>query len=143
LTKSFLFVTITHTTKEKIIMRNSAQWLLIILVIAVGGVWFGAVGLALAGIATGMMLSSSKRGFLLGGTIAALFWLAAAVIKIVNGHSQQLLSLAGSLAQLSGANAWLLVIVSTVIAFLAGGLGGWLGGSLRQAINKPSSSQPV
>jgi hypothetical protein len=53
-------------------MRNSVQWLLIVLVIAVGGVWFGAVGLALAGIVTGMLLSSSKRGFLLGGTIAAL-----------------------------------------------------------------------
>lgn len=119
------------------------QWLLTILVIVVGGVLFGAVGLALAGIATGMMLSSSKRGFWLGGAIAALFWLAAAVVKIVNGQSQQLLALAGSLAQLSGAKAWMLVLVSSIIAFLAGGLGGWLGGSLRQVINKPSSSQPV
>jgi hypothetical protein len=119
------------------------QWLMIIFIIAVGGVLFGIVGLALAGIATGMMLSSSKRGFLLGGTTAALFWLTVAVVKIVNGQSQQLLSLAGSLARLSGAKAWLLVMISTVIAFLAGGLGGWLGGSLRQVINKPPSSQPV
>lgn len=124
-------------------MRNSAQWLLIIFIIVVGGVLFGVVGLALAGIATGMMLSSNKRGFLLGGTTAALFWLAAAVIKIVNGQSQQLLSFAGSLTQLSGAKAWLLVLVSSIIAFLAGGLGGWLGGSLRQVINKPPSSQPL
>lgn len=124
-------------------MQNSVRWLLIIFVIAVGGALFGAVGLAMAGIATGTMLSSSKRGFLLGGTTAALFWLAAAVVKIVNGQSQQLLALAGSLAQLSGVKAWLLVMISTVIAFLAGGLGGWLGSSLRQIINKPSSSQPV
>jgi hypothetical protein len=112
-------------------MRNSVQWLLIIFVMVVGGVLFGVVGLALAGIATGMMLSSSQRGFLFGGTTAALFWLAAAVVKIVNGQSQQLLLLAGSLSQLSGAKAWLLVLVSSIIAFLAGGLGGWLGGSLR------------
>jgi hypothetical protein len=58
------------------------------------------------------------------------------VVKIVNGQSQQLLSLAASLAQLSGAKIWLLVLVSSIIAFLAGGLGGWLGGSLRQ-ISKP------
>ena len=124
-------------------MRNSVQWLLTILVMVVGGVLFGVVGLALAGIAAGMMLSSSKRGFLLGGTTAALFWLAVAVVKIVNGQSQQLLSLAGSLAQLSGAKAWLLVLASSIIAFLAGGLGGWLGGGLRQVINKPSSSPQV
>lgn len=124
-------------------MRNSVQWLLAILMIVIGGVLFGAVGLALAGIATGMMFSSSKHGFWRGGAVAALFWLAAAVVKIVNGQSQQLLSLAGSLAQLSGAKAWLLVMISTAIAFLAGGLGGWLGGGLRRVINKPSSSQPV
>jgi hypothetical protein len=117
-------------------MRNSVQWLLIIFVMVVGGVLFGVVGLALAGIATGMMLSSSQRGFLFGGTTAALFWLAAAVVKIVNGQSQQLLLLAGSLSQLSGAKAWLLVLVSSIIAFLAGGLGGWLGGSLRQVFHR-------
>jgi hypothetical protein len=142
LTKSFLFVTITHTTEEKT-MRNSVQWLLVISIIVVGGVLFGAVGLALAGIVAGVMLPSSKRGFWASGIMAALFWLSVAVVKIVSGQSQQLLSLAGSLARLSGASAWLLVMISTVIAFLAGGLGGWLGGSLRQVINKPSSSQPV
>jgi len=124
-------------------MRNSVQWLLIIFAIAVGGVLLGAGGLALAGIATGMMLSSSKRGFLVGGTTAALFWLAVAVVKIANGQSRQLLALAESLAQLSGAKAWLLVMISTVIAFLAGGLGGWLGGGLRQIISKPPSQQPI
>ena len=124
-------------------MRNSVQWLLAIFMIAVGGVLFGAVGLALAGIAVGMMPASSKRGFLFGGTIAALFWLATAMVKILSGQSQQLLSLAGSLARLSGAKAWLLVVISTVVAFLAGGLGGWLGGSLRQAISKSSSRQPA
>jgi hypothetical protein len=61
----------------------------------------------------------------------------------VSGQSQQLLALAGSLAQLAGAKAWLLIIISTVIAFLAGGLGGWLGGGLRQVINKPSSSPTI
>jgi hypothetical protein len=124
-------------------MRNAVQWLLIIFIIPAGGVLFGVVGLALAGIATGMTLSSSNRGFLVGGTTAALFWLAVAMVKIVNGQSQQLLTLAGSLAQLSGAKVWLLVIVSTVIAFLAGGLGGWLGGGLRQIIGKPPSQQPA
>ncbi|MGH7597556.1 MAG: hypothetical protein ACREOI_14475 [bacterium] len=123
-------------------MRNSVQLLLIIFIIAVGGAWFGVVGLALAGIATGMMLASSKHGFLLGGTTAALFWLTVAMVKIVNGQSQLLLSLAASLAQLSGAKIWFLVLASSIIAFLAGGLGGWLGGSLRQVIHRAAQPEP-
>ncbi len=113
-------------------MQNWKQWLLAVLLIALGGMFFGAIGLALAGVGIGAIANSSKRGFFRGGMIAALFWLAAAMYKIVNTPSPQLLALAGSLANLSGAQVWLLVIGSAVIAFLAGGLGGWLGSSLRQ-----------
>jgi hypothetical protein len=108
-----------------------------------GGIIFGAGGLALGGVATGLLVNSGKRGFLISGMGAALFWLMAAVIKTMSGPSQQLLALAGSLVNLSGVQAWLLVIGSVVIAFIAGGLGGWLGGSLRQRANPPSSRQPV
>jgi len=113
-------------------MRNLTQSLLAIVLIAMGGIIFGANGLALGGVATGLLMNSGKRGFLLSGIIAAFFWLIAAVIKATSGQSPQLLALAGSLANLSGAKAWLLVIGSALIAFVAGGLGGWLGGSLRQ-----------
>jgi hypothetical protein len=113
-------------------MRNFKQWLPAILLIVLGGVTFGAGGLALGGVVTGFLMNSGKRGFLISGTVAAFFWLIAAVIKTTGGQSPQLLALAGSLANLSGAKAWLLVIVSSVIAFFAGGLGGWLGGSLRR-----------
>jgi len=113
-------------------MRNLTQYLLAIVLISIGGILLGAVGLALGGVATGLLVNSGKRGFLLSSIIAALFWLVAAIIKTTSGQSPQLLTLAGSLANLSGAQAWLLVIVSSVIAFLAGGLGGWLGGNLRQ-----------
>ncbi len=114
-------------------MQNWKQWLFAVLLIAMGGMFFGAIGLALAGAGTGAMANSNKRGFFRGGMIAALFWFAAAIYKIVGSQRPQLLALAGSLANLSGAKAWLLVIVSSVIAFFAGGLGGWLGGSLRRA----------
>jgi hypothetical protein len=113
-------------------MRNLRLLSSAVLFMITGGIFFGASGLAAAGVATGMILSSSKRGFFLSGVIAALFWLVVATYKIASGQSPQLLALAGSLAQLSGVQAWLLVIISSVIAFLAGGLGGWLGGSLRQ-----------
>jgi len=113
-------------------MRNLTQSLLAIVLIVLGGIIFGAGGLALGGVATGLLVNSGKRGFLISGIVAALFWLMAAVIKTTSGQSPQLLALAGSLANLSGTQAWLLVIVSAVIAFVAGGLGGWLGGSLRQ-----------
>jgi len=113
-------------------MSNLTQYLLAIVLIAMGGIIFGAGGLALGGGVTGFLMNSGKRGFLLSGIIAAGFWFFTAAIKTTSGPSPQLLALAGSLANLSGAKAWLLVIVSSVIAFLAGGLGGWLGGSLRQ-----------
>jgi len=115
-------------------MRNLTQGLFAIFLIAMGGIIFGA-----GGVATGLLVNSGKRGFLISGMIAALFWLIAAVIKIMSGQSPQLLVLAGALANLAGAQAWLLIIGSVVIAFLTGGLGGWLGGSLRQMINPPSS----
>jgi hypothetical protein len=124
-------------------MRHWRQWLLTIIFISAGGFIFGASGLALAGSVTGLMVDSNKRGFLMGGFIAAFFWLIAAVIKIITGQSMRLLALAGSLANLSGAKTWLLIIVSSLIAFLAGGLGGWLGGSLRQMMNKPTLRQPA
>jgi len=113
-------------------MRNLTQCLLAIVLIAMGGIIFGAIGLALGGVATGLLMNSGKRGFLLSGVVAAFFWLIAAVIKATSGQSPQLLTLAASLANLTDAKAWLLVFVSSVIAFLAGGLGGWLGGSLRR-----------
>ncbi len=113
------------------------QLLLSILFVVAGGAFFGVAGLAAAGIATGWMLSSRLRSFFFSGAAAALFWIIVAIIQTAGGQSQQLLSLAASLAQLSGAKIWLLVLVSAIIAFLAGGLGGWLGGSLRQVINKP------
>jgi hypothetical protein len=122
-------------------MRHLKQSLLAIIFISAGGFFFGASGLAFAGIVAGLMANSNKRGFLVGGFIAALFWLVAAVIKISLGQSTQLLALAGSLANLSGAKTWLLVLASALIAFLAGGLGGWLGGSLRQMMNKPTLRQ--
>ncbi|GEM_PF-6478250 len=121
-------------------MRDSMQWLLTIAFIVVGGIFFGAIGLALASAAAGWLANSGKRGFGMSASIAAIFWLVVAVIKVIGGKSPQLLALAGSLANLSGAKVWLLVLISAVIAFFAGGLGGWLGGSLRQMMNKPASS---
>ncbi len=115
-------------------MQNRIQLTLLILLIAAAGTWLGVNGLALAGVATGWMAYSSKRGFWLAGVAAAGFWLTVAVIKIASGNSQQLLTLAASLADLAGTKMWLLVGVSAAIAFLAGGLGGWLGGSLRQLL---------
>jgi hypothetical protein len=122
-------------------MRDSMQWLLAIAFIVVGGIFLGAIGLALAGAAAGWLVNSGKRGFGMGASVAAIFWLVAAVIKVIGGKSPQLLALAGSLANLSGAKVWLLVLISSVIAFFAGGLGGWLGGSLRQAMSKPASQR--
>jgi len=117
-------------------MRNLTQCLLAIVLIAMGGMIFGAIGLALGGVATGLLINSGKRGFFLSGIVAGLFWLIAAVVKITIGQSPQLLALAGSLANLSGAKGWLLILLSSVIAFVTGGLGGWLGGSLRQMSKK-------
>jgi hypothetical protein len=105
---------------------------LTILFTAMGGTLLGAAGLALFGVVTGWMMSSRLRGFLMAGFAAACFWLIVALIQIATHHGQTLLSLTASLINLSGASAWLLVIVSALLAFLAGGLGGWLGGSLRQ-----------
>jgi hypothetical protein len=116
--------------------------LLSILFIIAGGAFFGVAGLAAAGVATGWMLSSRLRSFFISGAAAALFWIIVAVFQTVGGQSQQLLSLAASLAQLSGARIWLLVLVSSSIAFLAGGLGGWLGGSLRQVIHPAAQPDP-
>jgi hypothetical protein len=117
-------------------MRNLRQLSLIILFMITGGIFFGAVGLAAAGVATGASQKSSKRGFLWSGVIAALFWLVVATHKIASGQSPQLLALTGSVVQLSGPRAWLLVVLSGMIAFFAGGFGGWLGGSLRQALHR-------
>jgi hypothetical protein len=118
-------------------MKKWTQSLWAILFSAASGALLGTLGLTLAGIVIGLMLASSKRGFLVSGAVAALFWIIVAIIQTGGGQSQQLLSLAASMAQLSGAKVWLLVMVSAIIAFLAGGLGGWLGGSLRQVISKP------
>lgn len=115
-------------------MQNRILSALPILLIAIAGTWLGVNGLACAGVATGWMVYSPKRGFWLAGVAAAGFWLIVTVIKIVSGNSQQLLTLAAALANLAGAKMWLLVVVSAAIAFLAGGLGGWLGGSLRQLL---------
>jgi len=120
-------------------MRNWKQWPFAIIFISMGGVIFGAGGLALAGLITGWLVNSSQRGFLMSGLTAAFFWLIIAVVKIAGDQSPQLLALAGSLANLSGAKTWLLLMVSSIIAFCAGGLGGWLGGSLRQ-LSKTSSN---
>ncbi|MDZ7360010.1 MAG: hypothetical protein ONB46_04685 [candidate division KSB1 bacterium] len=124
-------------------MRYSMQWLLTIAFIVVGGIFLGALGLALAGAAAGWLVNSGKRGFGMAASVAAIFWLVVAVIKVLGGKSPQLLALAGSLANLSGPKAWLLVLVSGLMAFFAGGLGGWLGGSLRQVMSKPTSQQPA
>jgi hypothetical protein len=120
--------------KDKVKMQNRILSALPILLIAIAGTWLGVNGLACAGVATGWMVYSPKRGFWLAGVAAAGFWLIVTVIKIVSGNSQQLLTLAAALANLAGAKMWLLVVVSAAIAFLAGGLGGWLGGSLRQLL---------
>jgi len=122
-------------------MRNWWQWFLSTLLVTIGGIIFGASGLALAGAVIGLILNSSKRAFLTSGVIAAIFWLAVAVYKIASGQSPQLLALAGALADLSGAKAWLLVIVATLIAFVSGGLGGWAGGSLRQMTSRQRPQQ--
>jgi hypothetical protein len=124
-------------------MRDVMPWLLAIFLIIVGGIFFGAIGLALAGVAAGWFANSGKRGFGMAASVAAIFWLVVAVIKVIGGKSPQLLALAGSLANLSGAKVWLLVLISSVIAFFAGGLGGWLGGSLRQAMSKPPLQQKL
>ena len=115
------------------------QWLLAVVFITIGGMIFGASGLALGGVATGLLAGSSRRGFLIGSFSAAFFWLMVASGKVFSGQSPQLLTLAGSLANLTDTTAWLLVVAALLIAFLAGGLGGWLGGSLRQTINTPVS----
>ncbi len=120
-------------------MRNLMQWLLAVVFITIGGMIFGASGLALGGVATGLLADSSRRGFLIGSFSAAFFWLMVASGKVISGQSPQLLMLAGSLANLRGTTAWLLVVAALVIAFFAGGLGGWLGGSLRQMLNTPVS----
>lgn len=120
-------------------MRNLTQWLLAVVCMTCGGMIFGVSGLALGGVATGLLANSSKRGFFIGSFSAALFWLIIASGKVFSGQSPQLLELAGSLANLTGTKAWLLVVAAAVIAFFAGGLGGWLGGSLRQIINPPAS----
>ncbi len=120
-------------------MRNLMQWLLAVVFITIGGMIFGASGLALGGVATGLLAGSSRRGFFIGSFCAAFFWLMVASGKVISGQSPQLLMLAGSLANLTGTTAWLLVVAALVIAFFAGGLGGWLGGSLRQMLNTPVS----
>jgi len=124
-------------------MRDSMQWLLTIAFIVLGGIFFGAIGLAVAGAMTGWLVNSGKRGFGMSAFIAAIFWLVLAVMKTTGKKSPQLLALAGSLANLSGAKVWLLVLISALIAFFAGGLGGWLGGSLRQVMSRPASEQPA
>ena len=113
-------------------MRQLTQAVLTVLLIFAGGLLFGAIGLALAGIGAGWLIASGRRGFLIAGVTAALFWLIAAIAQIESGQSQTLLSLIASLLKLSSASAWLLLIVSALLAFFAGGLGGWLGGSLQQ-----------
>jgi len=124
-------------------MRHSMQWLLTIAFIVLGGIFFGAIGLAVAGAAAGWLVNSGKRGFGMGASAAAILWLVVAVIKTIGGKSPQLLALAGSFANLAGAKVWLLVLISVLIAFFAGGLGGWLGGSLRQVMSKPASQRTM
>jgi len=116
-------------------MRNAQQWLLAILFIVLGGMLFGVAGLALAGIITGWFSNSRKRGFSMAGLVAAVFWGVVGVAKVLSGQSQPLLSLTASLLKFTGLQAWLLILGSALLAFLAGGLGGWLGGSLRQVKN--------
>lgn len=113
-------------------MRNSLQWFVAIFLLAVGGMLFGVMGLAGAGVVTGWLANSGKRGFGIAGLVAAFFWGSAASIKVLSGPSQPLLTLTAALANFSGPKAWLLVLLSVVIAFFAGALGGWLGGSLRK-----------
>ena len=113
-------------------MRNSLQWFVAIFLIALGGILFGAIGLAGAGVVIGWMANSSKRGFGIAGLAAAFFWGSAALIKVLSGPSQPLLTLTATLANFAGPKAWLLVLLSVIIAFFAGALGGWLGGGLRQ-----------
>lgn len=113
-------------------MRNSLQWFVAIFLIVLGGMLFGTMGLAGAGVITGWMVNSSKRGFAVAGLAAAFFWGSAALIKVLSGPSQPLLTLTAALANFSGPKAWLLVLLAITIAFFAGALGGWLGGGLRQ-----------
>lgn len=119
-------------------MHNLTRWLVAIVFVVIGGIIFGLAGLAIGGIVAGFLINSGRRGFLIGGSLAAFFWLFTAVIKVASGQSSQLLTLAGSLVNLSGAKAWLLVAGSVLIAFVAGGLGGWLGGNL-QRLNSSQS----
>jgi endonuclease/exonuclease/phosphatase family metal-dependent hydrolase len=111
------------------------RFALAMLFTVVAGPLLGAAGLALAGVVTGWMISSRAVGFLISGAAAASFWLIAALIQIAGGQSFALLALTAKSVRLSGASVWLLSIISVLIAFLAGGLGGWLGGSLRQMKN--------
>ena len=113
-------------------MRNTLQWFMAIFLITLGGMLFGVLGLAVGGVVTGWLTNSRKLGIGIAGLVAAFFWGSAASFKVLSGQSQPLLALAGAVANLAGTKAWLLVVGSALIAFFAGGLGGWLGGSLRR-----------
>jgi len=93
--------------------------------------WWWAM--PIAGFVAGWMLASGNRGFLFGGLGVMLAWLVSIGGRTAAAPLGRLLVVFSGMLGLDPSLAFVPVLLTIILAFLLGGLGGLTGGLAAQA----------
>lgn len=81
----------------------------------------------LAGFLAGMLSARARRALLMGGLGVAVAWAAYLVYVFVAGQGLQLADLVGQILGVGKGAWWLLTVLTLVLGFLLGTVGGFTG----------------
>jgi hypothetical protein len=96
--------------------------------------WWWAM--PLVGLLAGWAWKDGRRGFVLGGLAVSLAWGVFIVFYAITSPLGRLLNLFSGILGLDAPLAFVPLLLALIVAFLLGGLGGWTGAWLKEAMQK-------
>jgi hypothetical protein len=96
--------------------------------------WWWAM--PLVGVAAGWVWKDARRGVLFGGLAVTLAWSVFIIFYALTSPLPRLLTLFSGILGLDAPLAFVPLLLALVVAFLLGGLGGWTGAWLEEALQK-------